>query len=94
MEVRVGIYDIVAGETQVVRSPDIVIVEGLNVLQSASSRVGTGDSPPIFVSDFFDFSIYVDAEERTSSSGSWSGSKPCGRRSSAIRTRTSIASRR
>jgi type I pantothenate kinase len=58
------VYDIVPGETQVVRRPDIVIVEGLNVLQSASSRFGTGDSPPIFVSDFFDFSIYVDAEER------------------------------
>ncbi len=58
------VYDIVPGETQVVRRPDIVIVEGLNVLQSASSRFGAGDSPPIFVSDFFDFSIYVDAEER------------------------------
>jgi type I pantothenate kinase len=57
------VYDIVPGETQVVRRPDIVIVEGLNVLQSASSRFGTGDSPPIFVSDFFDFSIYVDAND-------------------------------
>lgn len=48
------VYDIVAGERQVLQSPDIVIVEGLNVLQS-----GTGAT---FVSDFFDFSIYLDAE--------------------------------
>ena len=48
-------YDIVDGEVQVVRQPDVVIVEGLNVLQT-----GTG---PMFVSDFFDFSIYVDANE-------------------------------
>jgi len=56
------VYDIVPGETQVVRQPDIVIVEGLNVLQSAGTR-GSGDAPLLFVSDFFDFSIYVDAEE-------------------------------
>src|SRR5688500_14755780 len=47
-------YDIVPGEVQAVRTPDIVIVEGLNVLQA-----GRG----VFVSDFFDFSIYVDANE-------------------------------
>jgi type I pantothenate kinase len=49
-------YDIVAGEYQTVRQPDIVIVEGLNVLQ-------TGSTHAMFVSDFFDFSIYVDANE-------------------------------
>lgn len=49
-------YDIVDGEAQVVRQPDIVIVEGLNVLQ-------TGASAGSWVSDYFDFSIYVDAEE-------------------------------
>jgi type I pantothenate kinase len=48
-------YDIVPGEYQIVRQPDIVIVEGLNVLQTGSAR------RPMFVSDFFDFSIYVDA---------------------------------
>src|SRR5687767_5528979 len=47
-------YDVVPGEAQGVRTPDIVIVEGLNVLQA-----GRG----VFVSDFFDFSIYVDANE-------------------------------
>ena len=49
-------YDIVPGEHVVVRRPDVVILEGLNVLQVGE---GAGD----FVSDFFDFSIYVDAEE-------------------------------
>jgi type I pantothenate kinase len=48
-------YDIVEGEVQVVREADVVLVEGLNVLQT-----GTG---PMFVSDFFDFTIYVDANE-------------------------------
>jgi type I pantothenate kinase len=48
-------YDIVPGEFQVVDRPDIVIVEGLNVLQTGDARV--------FVSDFFDFSIYIDASE-------------------------------
>jgi type I pantothenate kinase len=54
-------YDIVPGEYQVVRQPDIVIVEGLNVLQTGSGRAGR--PMPLFVSDFFDFSIYVDAQE-------------------------------
>lgn len=52
-------YDIVPGGTQVVRKPDIMIVEGLNVLQTSEGQPGR-----LFVSDFFDFSIYVDAEER------------------------------
>jgi len=54
-------YDIVPGEYQVVRQPDIVIVEGLNVLQTGSGRAGR--PMPMFVSDFFDFSIYVDAAD-------------------------------
>ena len=54
-------YDIVPGEQQVVRQPDVVIVEGLNVLQTGSGRAGR--RMPMFVSDFFDFSIYVDAHE-------------------------------
>jgi len=48
-------YDVVEGEVQVVRQADVVIVEGLNVLQT-----GTG---PMFVSDFFDFGVYIDANE-------------------------------
>jgi type I pantothenate kinase len=54
-------YDVVAGEQQVIRAPDIVIVVGLNVLQTGSGRAG--QPMPSFVSDFFDFSIYVDALE-------------------------------
>jgi type I pantothenate kinase len=54
-------YDIVPGEYQVVRQPDIVIVEGLNVLQTGGRR--DGRPAPMFVSDFFDFSIFVDASE-------------------------------
>ena len=50
------VYDIVDGERVVVNRPDIVILEGLNVLQ-------TGNDPTEFVSDYFDFSIYLDAEE-------------------------------
>jgi type I pantothenate kinase len=51
------VYDIVPDGEIVVRQPDIVIVEGLNVLQT-----GPIDAEhSLFVSDYFDFSIYVDA---------------------------------
>jgi len=53
-------YDIVTGDSQVVRSPDIVIVEGLNVLQAPTVD---RTSSQLFASDFFDFSLYVDAAE-------------------------------
>jgi len=53
-------YDVVPDEHQVVAAPDIVIVEGLNVLQAPTRRAGA--EPPLVVSDFFDFRIYVDAE--------------------------------
>ncbi len=52
-------YDIVPGAKQQVTCPDILIIEGLNVLQSPESR----DGSRMFVSDFFDFSIYLDAPE-------------------------------
>ncbi|HEX6349511.1 MAG TPA: type I pantothenate kinase [Candidatus Dormibacteraeota bacterium] len=48
-------YDLVPGQTVVVRRPDVLILEGLNVLQAGGGR--------LFVSDYFDFSIYVDARE-------------------------------
>ncbi|MGK2930832.1 MAG: type I pantothenate kinase [Acidimicrobiales bacterium] len=59
------VYDVVAGERQTVDRPDIVIVEGLNVLQvpPTSGPGGPAGHPSVFVSDFFDFSVYVDAEE-------------------------------
>lgn len=50
-------YDIVRNRFDVVDSPDILIVEGINVLQLPSNQ-------QIYVSDYFDFSIYVDAAER------------------------------
>ncbi|MEL6751832.1 MAG: type I pantothenate kinase, partial [Pseudomonadota bacterium] len=55
------VYDVLEGEEQVVSRPDILIFEGINVLQSSDLPRG-GDSVP-FVSDYFDFSIYIDAEE-------------------------------
>lgn len=55
------VYDIVPDQEQVIERADIVIIEGLNVLQGSDRRAGDGDRP--FVSDFFDFSIFVDAEE-------------------------------
>ncbi|MGQ9926591.1 MAG: type I pantothenate kinase [Chloroflexaceae bacterium] len=54
------IYDIVPHETRVIDQPDILIVEGLNVLQRGGRA---SRAPQMFVSDFFDFSIYVDADE-------------------------------
>ncbi|MGZ5915256.1 MAG: type I pantothenate kinase [Hyphomicrobium sp.] len=53
-------YDILPDQRSIVESPDILIVEGLNVLQPARMPRG-GEGIP-FVSDFFDFSIYLDAE--------------------------------
>lgn len=54
------VHDIVPGQFQTVDQPDVLIVEGLNILQAGdrSSR------PPqhLFASDFFDFTVYVDAE--------------------------------
>jgi type I pantothenate kinase len=54
-------YDILPGEAQVVRQSDIMILEGLNVLQTGDGHAGK--PPRELVSDFFDFSIYVDADE-------------------------------
>jgi type I pantothenate kinase len=49
-------YDILEGERQAVREPDVLILEGINVLQPAPAGV-------LAVADFLDFSIYVDARE-------------------------------
>jgi type I pantothenate kinase len=53
-------YDVVTGQETIVDRPDILIVEGLNVLQPARMP-RDGEAIP-FVSDFFDFSIYIDAD--------------------------------
>jgi type I pantothenate kinase len=53
------IYDIVPGERLTVHRPDILIVEGLNVLQPALP--GKDGLTRVGLADFFDFSVYVDA---------------------------------
>ena len=53
-------YDIVPNEYITIENPDILIVEGLNVLQTSLTIYQS--VPNYFVSDFFDFSIYVDAD--------------------------------
>lgn len=50
-------YDVVPGARVTVNRPDVLVVEGLNVLQPPPS-----DGTSLAVSDFFDFSIYVDAD--------------------------------
>jgi type I pantothenate kinase len=55
-------YDVRPDQAIVVRNPDILIVEGLNVLQPA--RPTRDGSTVPFVSDFFDFSIYIDADPK------------------------------
>src|ERR1051325_8031918 len=55
------VYDILPGEAQVIRRPDLLILEGLNVLEGGDRRPEDEGRP--FVSDYFDFSIYVDAAE-------------------------------
>jgi len=55
------VYDVVPDETITIDSPDILIVEGLNVLQTGRPP-RDGLAIP-YVSDFFDFSIYMDADE-------------------------------
>jgi len=56
-------YDIVPGAVETVRQPDILIFEGLNVLQTGTPESGA-HTPSMIVSDFFDFSLYVDADDQ------------------------------
>jgi len=56
------VYDVLPDQAIVIERPDIVIVEGLNVLQPAKLPKDGAAIP--FVSDFFDFSIYIDAADR------------------------------
>jgi type I pantothenate kinase len=52
-------YDILPGQEVRIEQPDILIIEGLNILQPAEMPKDGGTIP--FVSDFIDFSIYIDA---------------------------------
>lgn len=56
-------YDIVPEHMQVIRRPDILIVEGLNILQTGEGDGHCRKQHRSFVSDFFDFTIYLDAHE-------------------------------
>ena len=60
------VYDVLPGRSVVVDRPDVLVLEGLNVLQPAPRRrsaAGAGGGPSaLAVSDFIDFSIYVDAD--------------------------------
>jgi type I pantothenate kinase len=56
------VYDVLPDQAIVIERPDIVIVEGLNVLQPAKLPKDGAAIP--FVSDFFDFSIYIDAADQ------------------------------
>lgn len=51
------VYDIIPDEFETITQPDILIVEGINVLQLPANQ-------QIYISDFFDFSIYVDADSK------------------------------
>jgi type I pantothenate kinase len=55
------VYDVMPGESVTVERPDILILEGLNVLQP--SRMPKDGTVIPFVSDYFDFSVYLDADE-------------------------------
>lgn len=52
-------YDLLKNEEHWIENPDVVIIEGINVLQAGGS---SDKATRVFVSDFFDFSIYVDAQ--------------------------------
>lgn len=54
-------YDIIPNQFNVVDQPDILILEGLNVLQTSAHHAKNADR--LFVSDFVNFSIFVDAKE-------------------------------
>lgn len=55
-------YDIVPGKKQIIQKPDILILEGLNILQKNKRFYSGHDN--VFISDFVDFSIYIDASEK------------------------------
>lgn len=52
-------YDVLPDGRRLIEAPDVVIIEGLNVLQTGAA---TPDGPRVFVSDYFDFAIYIDAD--------------------------------
>ncbi|MDM9624529.1 type I pantothenate kinase [Rhizobium sp. S152] len=75
------VYDVLPNEYKIIDRPDILIFEGINVLQSRDLPAG-GKIVPM-VSDFFDFSIYIDADE--SRIHDWYVSRFMGLRETAFR---------
>ena len=63
------IYDVMPNQSVEIDRPDILIVEGLNVLQTG--RLPKDGKAIPFVSDFFDFSVYLDADEDVLNPGTW-----------------------
>lgn len=55
-------YDILPDRAQSIGRPDVLVLEGLNLLEAGLPEPSTGHR--VFVSDYVDFSLYVDAEER------------------------------
>ena len=55
-------YDIIPDQYEIVDQPQLLILEGLNILQN--NQLSTPPEPSIFISDFVDFSIYIDADEQ------------------------------
>ena len=86
------VYDVMPNHWVEIDRPDILIVEGLNVLQTGRLPKD-GEAIP-FVSDFFDFSIYLDADEDVLQDlVRRAASSPCAAPRSAIRNPTSTATR-
>jgi len=56
-------FDVLSGQERQIGSPDILLFEGLNVLQGPHAASASA-APKVLVSDFFDFSLYLDADER------------------------------
>jgi len=83
------VYDVTPEDPVVISSPDIVIIEGLNVLQPA--RVRDDGRAGLAVSDFFDFSVYVDAA--TTDIRHWYTERFLRLRETAFRSPTSYFSR-
>ena len=52
-------YDVLPDRRRLIEAPDVIIIEGLNVLQTGAA---TPAGPRVFVSDYFDFAIYIDAD--------------------------------
>ena len=68
-------YDILPDEQIEVTTPDVLILEGLNVLAPAGTE--GPETSDLTLSDFFDFSIYVDANTKDIQHGTLTGSSPC-----------------